>query len=174
MLRRELRAAPPAVRASVADRVGADPGRCDGCAAHRPADGAAPGFEREVYVGRRDRLVTELDGRKDKLLREVSVHAKTRGLALVQGPGGLSVMPLDPSGNVMPPDEFAKLSEKEQEVLREQLEELEDELEATLRQVRAVDVEGGRQIKQLERDAAAAEIAARIVPVREDSSPWTA
>ncbi len=124
-------------------------------------------FESEVYVGRRDRLVTELDGRKDKLLREVSVHAKTRGLALVQGPGGLSVMPLDPSGNVMPPDEFAKLSEKEQEVLREQLEELEDELEATLRQVRAVDVEGVRQIKQLERDAAAAEIAARIVPVRE-------
>lgn len=124
-------------------------------------------FEGDVHVGRRDRLVTELDGRKDALLRDLANRAKERGLAVVQGPGGLAVMPLDPSGNVLPPEAFAKLPDAERHSIAERLEVLEDELEATLRQVRAVDVEGSRTLQQLDRDTAAAEIKARLTPVIE-------
>ncbi|MEO8082991.1 MAG: AAA family ATPase [Ardenticatenales bacterium] len=124
-------------------------------------------FESDVVAGRRDRLVNEFDARKDALLRDLTQRAKAQSVAVVQGPNGLSVMPLDADANVIPHEAFAALPEERRTAIAAQLQALEDELEATLRQVRAVDVEGTRAVGQLERDVAAAEIDARMAPLRE-------
>ncbi|MFN8422167.1 MAG: AAA family ATPase [Anaerolineae bacterium] len=124
-------------------------------------------FDSDVVAGRRDRLVNDFDGRKDELLRDLSQRAKASSIAVVQGPNGLSVMPLDAGGNVIAPDAFSALPDEQRKEITSKLQVLEDELEAALRQVRAVDIEGARAIHQMERDVAAAEIAARMEPLRE-------
>jgi DNA polymerase III delta prime subunit len=89
-------------------------------------------FENENYRSRLQALESQLEQRRERVIREVQVHAKERGLALARTPVGFMVAPVK-GGEVLEPDEFHKLPEAEQARIQKDIAAVQEELQIALR-----------------------------------------
>jgi lon-related putative ATP-dependent protease len=91
-------------------------------------------FDTDEYRGRRQVIDEELKRRHDAAFEALSQKALERGIALVRTPLGMGLAPV--KGNeVMPPEEFARLPQEEQNRLRNAMREMQEELEATVARI---------------------------------------
>ena len=90
-------------------------------------------FESEDYRNRREALAQEFKERQEEAFESIQQRAKEHSVALVRTPVGLALAPLR-DGQVLSPEEFEALPEGEREKTKADLKELEEELQATLRQ----------------------------------------
>jgi lon-related putative ATP-dependent protease len=90
-------------------------------------------FESEDYRNRREALAQEFKERQEEAFESIQQRAKEHSVALVRTPLGLALAPLR-DGQVLSPEEFEALPEEEREKTKADLKELEEELQATLRQ----------------------------------------
>src|SRR5690606_37778797 len=96
--------------------------------------GLSSTFESEEYQNRRRALEEEFQERQAEALRELQEKAREQNLALLRTPAGLDFAPVR-DGEVMPPDEFQKLSQEEQDRIQNIVEELQGQLERAMMQM---------------------------------------
>ena len=70
-------------------------------------------FESDEFQAQQNEIEAEYAEREQKPFEDLQVRARKRGIALVRTPSGVAISPMK-DGEVMPPEEFSKLSEETQ------------------------------------------------------------
>ena len=116
--------------------------------------GLSSAFESEEYQNRRRVLEQEFNERQQESLKTLQDKAKGRGIALLRTPSGLAFAPLR-NGDVLPPEEFQKLPEEEQQRVQQEVEALQGELQKALLQVPRWEREFRSRLRELHDDVTA-------------------
>jgi lon-related putative ATP-dependent protease len=123
-------------------------------------------FESEDYRTRRQEIEEEFKERQGKAFAEVQKQAQERNIALVRTSTGLIMAPLH-EDEVISPDEFQKLSEEERKQFQQDLPELQERLQETLRQSQQWERDGLEKVKELDQQVAMFAVDHRIDELRE-------
>jgi len=108
-------------------------------------------FESEDYRNRRQVIDEEFKNRQETAFEKLQERGKAKNLVLVRTPVGFAVAPVR-EGTVVGPDEFEKLPEAEQRRIQEDMEQLQADLEQTIRQMPRWGKEHRDRVQQLNRE----------------------
>ncbi len=108
-------------------------------------------FESEDYRNRRQAIEEELKSKQQQAFEALQGEAKEKGIALLRTPGGLALAPVK-DGEVLTPQDFAKLPEEEQARAKAEVERLQQKLEEVMRQIPKWEMEARDKLKALSRD----------------------
>ena len=123
-------------------------------------------FESEEFERHKNRLLEELGERQQAEVHPLEEAARKAGFAILRTPAGLGVAPA-PRGEPLGPDGFAALPEPERERLEANSKALQEQVEATLRQLRQHEREARQAHEKLVRDVAAAATRQLVQELRE-------
>ena len=108
-------------------------------------------FESEDYIQRKEALEEELKKQHEGAFADLQKRAEESQVALVRTPMGLGLAPTK-DGEVLSPQDFDNLSDKEQKARHEALAELQVVLEDILNQIPKWDKEHREKLRTLNRD----------------------
>jgi lon-related putative ATP-dependent protease len=91
-------------------------------------------FERDEYRARHEAIEQQFKQKSEQAFGALQQRAETRGIALVRTPMGLALAPVR-GGKVLPPEAFGELPAEERQRIQHDVESMQEELEATMRQV---------------------------------------
>jgi len=117
-------------------------------------------FESDEFQAQQNEIEAEYAEREQKPFEDLQVRARKRGIALLRTPSGVAISPMK-DGEVMPPEEFSKLSEETQADLTALMKEFHDEIEKLIQQSPKVRREMHRKIRKLN-EALATELVAEL------------
>jgi lon-related putative ATP-dependent protease len=112
-------------------------------------------FEGEAFERRRSQILEDLARRQGEQVEHLEEAARAAGFALVRTPGALTVAPA-PYGRPLSAEDFAAMPESARERIAEAARPLEEQLEATLRQLRQLEREARQAHEKLVGEVAAA------------------
>ncbi len=107
-------------------------------------------FESEEYRNRRQSVDEEFRERQEHAFEAIQKRGRERGVTLVRTPAGLALAPTR-EGEVITPEAFQALEEAERKLIEAALEELQSELQETIRHVPEWDRERRQRISELNR-----------------------
>jgi predicted ATP-dependent protease len=110
-------------------------------------------FESEDYQKRRGAIEQAVQGKNERAFAALNDKAQAKGIVILRTPVGFAMAPAR-DGKVVPPPEFNAWPEAEQRVVREAIEELEKELEETLRALPRAEKEQRDAVRALDRETA--------------------
>jgi len=110
-------------------------------------------FESDTYTARKRVIEQEVKERQQKALDEIRKEADEKGIALVQTPTGVVLAPVR-NGEILTPEEFEKLGETEHKQAEASIVEMQDKLQAALRQMPKFEQEGREKLRELNREVA--------------------
>jgi lon-related putative ATP-dependent protease len=110
-------------------------------------------FENEEYQNRRQSISQEFQDQRQHAFEELQKEAKERNLAVLRTPAGLVFAPMR-EGEVIPPDEFQKLTEEERKRVEEEAEELQQETRRILQRIPIWEREMREKLANLNREVA--------------------
>ena len=129
-------------------------------------------FESEDYRTRRQEAEEEFKELQEKAFNEVQQKALERSIGLIRTPAGLAFVPLQEketeegestgSKEVVGPDEFQKLPDETRKQIEADIAELQEQLQATIRQVRDWERQAREKVKELNREVAMFAVGHRI------------
>lgn len=105
-------------------------------------------LESDEFRARKQAIEDELKERHEKEMERLNALAAERQLTLVRTPMGLVVVPVK-GGEIVPPDEFAKLPEGERQTLQKGIESLEEELRRHAEEMPRLQQEARRRVREL-------------------------
>ena len=108
-------------------------------------------FESEEYSAKVEQIDSEFNQRHERAFTDLGAEAAREGIALLRTPGGFSFAPLK-DGEVIAPQDFAKLPEEEQHRIEETITRLQSKLERVVRDVLRWRKERYERIKALNRE----------------------
>jgi lon-related putative ATP-dependent protease len=123
-------------------------------------------FESEDYRTRKQEAEEEFKEQQEKAFGDIQEEAQKRNVALIRTPSGLAFAPLRES-EVISPDEFQKLPEEERKRFEQDISTLQEQLQATLHQVRQWEREARERVKKLDRQVAMFAVGHLIEELRE-------
>jgi lon-related putative ATP-dependent protease len=91
-------------------------------------------FESEDYRIRRENIDEEFRQARTRTFEEIQKKAREKDIALIPTPAGMALAPVV-DGKPIGQDEFLKLPEKEQERIKQEMNEIQEELHTELRQL---------------------------------------
>jgi hypothetical protein len=91
-------------------------------------------FERDEYRARRDIIEQQFKQRHEEAFGGLQRRAESKSVALIRTPLGMTLAPTE-KGEVLGPDDFAKLPQAEQTRRKADIEALQAELEAIVRRI---------------------------------------
>jgi len=118
-------------------------------------------FEGEEYTQHQEDILREFREKRDALLTQLTERAAARSFVIKQTPLGLATFPVR-HGQPLSEEEFGRLSESEQRALLKQKAQLDEEMNATMRQLRSLEKEAKDKMQGLERAAALRVIGLRL------------
>ncbi len=118
-------------------------------------------FESEDYQARRRTIDGSFKERQEQAFRQVERGARQRNVGIIRTPMGIALAPMR-NGEVLPPDEFQKVSETERQRIQEDMNVVHGELEAVLQQVPRWDSERRDKIRDLNREVTRSAIGYRL------------
>jgi lon-related putative ATP-dependent protease len=110
-------------------------------------------FESEDYLKRRAGIEQSIQAKNAQAFEALGAKATARNVAILRTPVGFGVAPMR-DGKVVPPAEFNTWPEEEQRAARAAIEELEKELEETLRAIPRTEKEQRDAVRALDRETA--------------------
>jgi len=110
-------------------------------------------FESESYTARKHVIEQEVKERQEKALEEVQRQAGDKGIALLRTPTGIALAPMK-KGAIVSPQEFEQLPPSEHEEIQVAMSELQDQLQAVLRQMPRIEQEGREKLRDLNHEVA--------------------
>ncbi len=122
-------------------------------------------FERDEYRARREVIDQQFKSRSEQAFGALQQRAAQNAVALMRTPMGLALAPMR-EGKVMAPETFEELPQSEREAIQHKMEELQNELEATMRQVPQWEREHRDAVRALNRDVSGFAIAHLMEEVR--------
>ncbi|MGH6953884.1 MAG: Lon-like protease helical domain-containing protein, partial [Alphaproteobacteria bacterium] len=105
-------------------------------------------FESDDYRAQRQAIEDQLKARHQDAFGALQEKAKAKNIALIRTPMGPALAPVR-EGEVLGPEEFERLTEKEQRETQRDLAELQEELQAIMRQAPQWEREHRRQVREL-------------------------
>jgi lon-related putative ATP-dependent protease len=91
-------------------------------------------FERDEYRARREAIEQQFRQRSEQVFGTLQHRAGEKNIALLRTPTGLALAPMR-DGKAMPPETFNELPQAERERIEHEIEAIQAELEATMRDV---------------------------------------
>src|SRR6516162_9173598 len=122
-------------------------------------------FERDDYRARRDVIDQQFKLRNEQAFGELQRRAEPKGITMLRTPMGLALAPRR-DGKVLPPELFEALPEAERERIQRDLEEVQGELEAVMKQVPQWEREHREALRELNRNTTGAAIALMMDELR--------
>ena len=110
-------------------------------------------FESEEYQNRSQSITKEFQEEQQQAFETLKEKAEEKGLTVMRTPGGLAFAPVR-EGNIIPPDEFKKLPEEEQQRLQKEVEHLQQEAQKIFQKMPAGEREMYRKMRDLQRQFA--------------------
>ena len=110
-------------------------------------------FESEEYQNRSQSITKEFQEEQQQAFDKLKEKAEEKGLTVMRTPGGLAFAPVR-DGDIVPPDEFKKLPEEEQERLQKEVENLQKEAQKIFQKMPAGEREMNRKLRDLQRQFA--------------------
>ena len=110
-------------------------------------------FDSEEYRRRVHEIELEFQQRPEKAFEAIREEAETLGIALLRTPDGFAFAPLK-EGEVMPPDEYAKLPEEERSRIEGEIERLQEKMQKVVHQMPAWHREMHGRMRELDREVA--------------------
>jgi lon-related putative ATP-dependent protease len=107
-------------------------------------------FERDEYRAQRETIDQQLKQRNEQAFGALQQRAQQRGVGLLRTPMGLALAPVR-DGKVLPPDAFEALPQAERDRIQHEMEAIQVELEATMRQVPQWEREHRDAVRELNR-----------------------
>jgi len=111
-------------------------------------------FESEDYRARIEELQQELKQRQNETFQKLSDQAQEQGIALLHTSSGFAFAPVSDDGEVLQPEQFAKLAKPEQEQIEAKVEHLQQELQKNIRQFPVWAKEARETVKAFNREIA--------------------
>ncbi|HEX9178758.1 MAG TPA: ATP-binding protein [Burkholderiales bacterium] len=108
-------------------------------------------FESDEYRARAEQIDAEFSERQEKAFGELGQEAAGHGIALLHTPSGFSFAPTR-DGEVISPDDYAKLPEEERSRIVKVVAELEEKLQKLIRQVPRWRKERRERVRKLNRE----------------------
>ncbi len=108
-------------------------------------------FESDDYRTRRQAIEDAAKRRQEEAFEALQEEARKRSVTLLRTPMGMALAPVR-GDDVLPPDQFKKLSDDEQERIKADIEELQRRLEALMQQIPTWEREARNEVRQLNRD----------------------
>ncbi len=124
-------------------------------------------FESDDYQTKRRNIEQTLSETHEEAMNALVEKARARGVAILRTPMGFGVAALR-DGEVLTPDDYDKLPEDEQEEIDAAVAEIQDELEAVLKEVPRQQKEHRRQVEELNAMMAEEGVDAAIAELRRD------
>jgi lon-related putative ATP-dependent protease len=110
-------------------------------------------FESEDYQKRRGAIEQSIQAKNERAFGALNEKATARGIAILRTPVGFAMAPAR-DGKVVPPAEFNAWPEAEQRAVRDAIQELEKDLEETLRAIPRQEKEQREAVRALDRETA--------------------
>jgi predicted ATP-dependent protease len=110
-------------------------------------------FESDDYQKRRSSIEQSIQAKNERAFAALSEKATARNVAILRTPMGFGMAPVR-NGKVVPPAEFNAWTKEEQRAIREAIQELEKELEQTLRSIPRLEKEQRDAVRELDRETA--------------------
>jgi lon-related putative ATP-dependent protease len=110
-------------------------------------------FESEDYQRRRGGIEEAIRSRGEKAFAALSEKATARGVAILRTPMGFAMAP-QRDGQVVPPEQFNSWPEEARTAVQQAIQELEPDLERTLRSMPRLDRERRDAVRALDRETA--------------------
>lgn len=110
-------------------------------------------FESEDYQLRVDAIVKEVGGRQERIFEVLNREAADRGLGLMRGQQGISIVPVQ-DGEPMPPPVVQALPEEDRARIDAAIGEMQDKLRDALREVPLLEREKQHRVRDLMRSVA--------------------
>jgi lon-related putative ATP-dependent protease len=126
----------------------------------------AAAFDADEYQRRRQVIEDEFKQRPEQRLVEIGDRARASGLALLRTPTGLSFAPLH-GEEVLTEEQFEQLPAEERKRLDALVEDLQTEVQQTLRQIPRWNRERRERLRALRRETAALAVEHPLAEVRE-------
>jgi lon-related putative ATP-dependent protease len=114
-------------------------------------------FESEEYAAHRDQLAGGFQNQKETLLNQLNEKARKQGFTIQPTSMGLAIIPIE-DGKPYTEEKIMGLSLKEKEALMKKQQDLQTDLDATLRQARQIDKNAEEAINKEEKDSSYAAI----------------
>jgi len=111
-------------------------------------------FERDDYRARRDVLDQQFKKKTDEAFGDLQRRAEKKNIALIRTPVGLALAPTH-DGEVINPDVFRRMAEGDRNRITADIEALQKELEAIVRQIPDWEREHREAVRKLNRDVTA-------------------
>ena len=128
-------------------------------------------FESENYEQHRKDLVKELEQRRQNVSQNMEAFARVRGFTIIQTPMGLLFAPLI-DGKAATGEQFQQLPIETQQAYESKEPELREEMEKTLREMKALGEEAANLLQNLDREIAAATIGPGFDQLQADYVEW--
>lgn len=124
-------------------------------------------FENDEYRAKLNAIHEEFNKHQEQVLKELSDDAEKQSIVLLRMPDGFAFAPTR-NNEVIPPEEYDKLPEKEKKQLSKGLADLQQRLEKIVHQMPKWRKERSERIKQLNNETAASAIDHLIDELRAD------
>jgi lon-related putative ATP-dependent protease len=108
-------------------------------------------FENEEFQNRQQSIAQEFADQQEKIFKELQKEAEERNLGLIRTPTGFAFGPMR-DGEVMPPEEFKKLSKEEQDKVEKQAQELQQKAQKIFQTIPKQERELRQKAKELSRE----------------------
>jgi lon-related putative ATP-dependent protease len=118
-------------------------------------------FESEDYEQRKGTLVKQFEAARDEELRQLEQNAMKLGFTPIMTAMGLVVAPVV-EGQALTPEQYMQLPEEQRQAYDAHRKELQAELERVVRDVRTMEKESKRRIRELDREVAASAVGHHI------------
>lgn len=123
-------------------------------------------FEGDEYHRQKKVIEEEFRAREEQALDELKRRARERSIALLPTPSGLAFAPLR-NGEVISPDDFARLPPEEQDHIQKEVGNLQEDLQNMIRQVPQWKRSGQARLKQLNQEVAQFAVAPLVEELRQ-------
>ena len=124
-------------------------------------------LEGEDYENERNRIMQEMQRKQSAEFAQLDQIAQEQGFAIQRGQMGMFFVPIIDGKPASGPEQLAQLSSEQQDELQSRGEELQTELNKTMRTVQAITKEGRGQLAELEGDVAMAAISPHVTELKE-------
>lgn len=108
-------------------------------------------FHTDEYRRQAQEIADEIKAREERAAAELGKKAAKQGITLLHTPTGYTLAP-EKNGNILGSDEFNQLPEDEQQEIGAHMEEIKEELKATMSQIPLWQREMRKRLKELERE----------------------
>jgi lon-related putative ATP-dependent protease len=108
-------------------------------------------FQSDEYRNRRQEIEQEVQQRQEKAFRNLDRKAEEKGIIIMRTPGGYTMGPMV-DGKPLDQQQFAKLSAKERQRIEELISELQQDLQAIIRDLPLVEREHHQRVKALNQE----------------------